>query len=261
MTSRPDTTTPADPMTAPDSTTASESMLRKVRGLLDKAENTEFEAEQDALFAKAAELMARYRITEAMIAGAKPKVDRGEIIEHTVQWGRASTCGPVALLCAWPRTRAAGPDRTGGTVGWGDLRLRVRRPPREVLYTSLLVQATSAMRRAKRRAGRSGLVPTFVPVRLRHRVNERWSSERSVADEVGAEIAGQTSASVALVLVDRRQDVDDEVFRRVGRVATLGRAKAVTRDGYTDGRDAGDRADLHTSRGVTAGRAAIEPGS
>lgn len=250
----------------PDITTASDSMLRKVRGLLDKAENTEFEAEQDALFAKAAELMARYRITEAMIAGAKPKVDRGEIIEHTVQLGSGQYVrARLALLCAVAEnsccrvlTRTGWDGRVGEIYGYESDVAAV-----EVLYTSLLVQATSAMRRATRPAGRSGLEfrRSFL-FGFAHRVNERLvEANRSVADEVGDETAGQTSASVALVLVDRRQDVDDEVFRRVGRVATLGRAKAVTRDGYADGRDAGDRADLHTSRGVTGGRPAIEPGS
>jgi len=40
----------------------SEAMIDKIRGLLAKAESTEFEGEADLLLKKAAELMAKYRI-------------------------------------------------------------------------------------------------------------------------------------------------------------------------------------------------------
>jgi hypothetical protein len=253
-------------MTAPDTTsTATESMLRKVRGLLDKAEHTGFEHEQDALLAKAAELMARYRITEAMVARSKPLVDRGQIVQRDVQLGsgqyvraRLALLGAVAEhSCCKLLTHTGWDGRVGEVFGYESDVAAV-----EVLYTSLLVQATSAMRTAKRPAGRSGLEfrRSFL-FGFAHRVAERLAeTNRAVADEMG-EVPGPTSASVALVLVDRRQDVEDEVFRRVGRVGTLGRAKSVSRDGWSGGRKAGDRADLHTARGVAGGRTAIEPGT
>jgi hypothetical protein len=254
-------------MTAPDTTTtATESMLRKVRGLLDKAENTGFEHEQDALLAKAAELMARYRITEAMVARSKPLVDRGRIVQRDVQLGsgqyvraRLALLGAVAEhSCCKLLTHTGWDGRVGEIFGYESDVAAV-----EVLYTSLLVQATSAMRKAKRPAGQSGLEfrRSFL-FGFAHRVSERLEeTNRAVADEMADRAAGPTSTSVALVLVDRRQDVEDEVFRRVGRVGTLGRAKSVSRDGYSGGRDAGDRADLHTARGVAGGRTAIDPGS
>jgi hypothetical protein len=254
-------------MTSADTTAATDSMLRKVRGLLDKAENTEFEPEQEALFAKAAELMARYRITEAMVARAKPLVDRGEIVQHTLQLGSGQYVrARLALLCAVADnsccrvlTHTGWDGRVGEVYGYESDVAAV-----EVLYTSLLVQATTAMSRAKRPGGRSGVEfrRSFL-FGFANRVAERLvEANRSVAEEVGRAADGQTSRSVALVLVDRRQDVDDEVFRRVGRVGTLGRPKAVTRDGYADGRRAGDGADLHSGRGVADGRTpALDTGS
>jgi len=253
-------------MTVPDTTsTATESMLRKVRGLLDKAENTGFEHEQDALLAKAAELMARYRITEAMVARSKPLVDRGEIVQRDVQLGsgqyvraRLALLGAVAEhSCCKLLTHTGWDGRVGEVFGYESDVASV-----EVLYTSLLVQATSAMRKAARPAGRSGLEfrRSFL-FGFAHRVAERLAeTNRAVTEEMGDGTGGPTSSSVALVLVDRRRDVEDEVFRRVGRVGTLGRAKSVSPDGWSGGRDAADRADLHTARGVAGTRTAIEPG-
>ena len=258
-------------MTVPDPTststsTTTASMLRKVRGLLDKAENTSFEHEQDALLAKAAELMARYRITEAMVARSKPLVDRGEIVQRDVQLGsgqyvraRLALLGAVAEhSCCKLLTHTGWDGRVGEVFGYESDVATV-----EVLYTSLLVQATSSMRTAKRPAGQSGLEfrRSFL-FGFANRIAERLAeTNRAVTEEMGDGAGGPTSTSVALVLVDRRQDVEDEVFRRVGRVGTLGRAKHVSRDGWSGGRKAGDRADLHTARGVAGGRTALGPGS
>ncbi|HMS90362.1 MAG TPA: DUF2786 domain-containing protein, partial [Acidimicrobiales bacterium] len=63
-------------------TTDTDPVLRKIRGLLDKAEASTFEAESSALFAKAAELMSRHRITEAMIDAGRRPTDRGKIIRR-----------------------------------------------------------------------------------------------------------------------------------------------------------------------------------
>ena len=46
--------------------THSDSRLATIRGLLAKAEATEFAAEAEAFTAKASELMARYSLDEAM---------------------------------------------------------------------------------------------------------------------------------------------------------------------------------------------------
>ncbi len=56
------------PVPAPD-----ERLIDKVRALFDKAANTEFEAEAEAFYAKAQELMVLHAISEQHIRDAKPK--------------------------------------------------------------------------------------------------------------------------------------------------------------------------------------------
>ena len=51
-------------------------MLAKIRALLAKAESTRFEAESDALTAKAQELMARHAIDDAVARSARSSEER-----------------------------------------------------------------------------------------------------------------------------------------------------------------------------------------
>jgi len=121
-------------------------VLGKIRALLAKAESTTFDAEADALTAKAQELMARHRIDRALLdtdgAGARespvgrrlgvddPYADAKATLLHGI--ARANGCRAV-----WSR------DLGFATVFGFDGELDCV----EELYTSLLVQATAALRR------------------------------------------------------------------------------------------------------------------
>ncbi|POX41720.1 hypothetical protein C3486_08065 [Streptomyces sp. Ru73] len=120
-------------------------VLGRIRGLLAKAESTAFPEEAEALSAKAQELMARYRVSEALLAGA------------------AAADGPAALRIGidgpYESTKAllldAVADANRCRAVWSPeaaFTTLVGFPPdldaAELLYTSLLVQATTAMQRA-----------------------------------------------------------------------------------------------------------------
>jgi len=131
-------------------------MLEKVRALLAKAESTTFPEEAEALSAKAQELMARHAIDEAMVdAGAGAGVDDGPTgvrvpVDDPYAGAKSILLSEVASA---NRCRAVWSKGYGFSTVVGfesDLEFV------DVLYTSLLVQATSAMVAAGSQFDRSG---------------------------------------------------------------------------------------------------------
>ncbi len=125
--------------------------LGRIRGLLAKAEATTFAEEAEALSAKAQELMARHSIDEALLAGADGPRGAGPAdgpaairigIEGPYEQAKALLLDAVA---AANRCQAVWASEVGFSTVIGfppDLEAA------ELLYTSLLLQATSAMNRA-----------------------------------------------------------------------------------------------------------------
>ncbi|TNH30278.1 DUF2786 domain-containing protein, partial [Micromonospora orduensis] len=128
-------------------------MLDRVRALLAKAESTTFPAEAEALTGKAQELIARHSIDEALLAAGSTTGDLPGGVRLSTDPPYA---GAKALLvqevAAANRCEAVWSDDLGFTtvLGWPADLVAV-----ELLYTSLLVQATAAMLRgrAERRPG------------------------------------------------------------------------------------------------------------
>ncbi|GAA3190170.1 hypothetical protein GCM10017688_54080 [Streptomyces ramulosus] len=121
--------------------------LGRIRGLLAKAEATDYAEEAEALSAKAQELMARHSIDEALLAGAGAAAGGGPTairigIEGPYEQAKALLLDAVATA---NRCRAVWSSDTAFStlVGYEpDLEAT------ELLYTSLLLQATTAMHRA-----------------------------------------------------------------------------------------------------------------
>lgn len=236
-------------------------IARRIRALLDKAEHTDYVHERDAFTAKAVALMAEYRITEAMIDAARDPADRrGRITEREIHLGsgpyvraRLELLGPVAEANTCSVVTYVGWDgRVAVLHGYGSDLARV-----EMLYTSLLVQATAEAARVAVPAGsktvsvRRSFLFGFAS-KVAERLAEANAAAARAAESDGGAITGAGAGSVALVLADRRADVDDYVQRRYGRLGTLRRA-AVSAAGYGEGQVAGARADLGTRRDVSPG--------
>ena len=122
---------------------ADDPVLAKVRALLAKAESTQFAAEAEALAAKAQELMARHSIEDAVARSRAPRGERPVIrriaVDDPYAEAKSTLLGVVARAndsrCVWY-------DRYAmmAAVGFAkDL------DAIEVLFTSLLVQASRAM--------------------------------------------------------------------------------------------------------------------
>ena len=131
-------------------------VLEKVRALLAKAESTTFPEEAEALSAKAQELMARHAIDEAMVgAGGGTGIGDGPTgvrvpVDDPYAGAKSILLSEVA---AANRCRAVWSKGLGLSTVLGfeaDLEFV------DVLYTSLLVQATSAMVAAGSHVDRSG---------------------------------------------------------------------------------------------------------
>lgn len=231
----------------PDATRydADDPVLVKVRALLAKAESTSFEAEAEALTAKAQQLMARHAIDEAIARSAGgPRTERPTARRFAVDDPYASA---KSLLLS---TVAA---TNGGRSIWfeefalmtvvafeADLEII------DTLFTSLLVQGTRAMLakgqvvdgrgRSRTRSYRQSFLLSFAN-RIRERLEQASGEARAEAEE-------ELATSVLPVLARRDGDVDDAVqamFPKLGRRRT---ARITNEAGWIAGRTAAELASL-----------------
>jgi hypothetical protein len=118
-------------------------MLTRIRALLAKAESTDFEAEADALTAKAQDLMTRHSIDEALLtaeAGESIDVSGAKVlIHHPYGLEKASL---LTVLAEANRVRAVWSEFASCATIVG---LSTDVAQVEMLFTSTLVQATRAM--------------------------------------------------------------------------------------------------------------------
>lgn len=248
-------------------TTDAETVLRRIRGLLDQAESTSYPSEAEAFAAKAAELMARHHVDVAVLDRAR-RGRGGGVVEVDVELGRGQyvrarleLLGQVAAAYDCRILTSSQPlGRVGHVIGHAADVDQV-----SLMYTSLLVQATRAAAVEPCPRGHSGV--TFrrgFLLGFATRVGERLAAqaeEAARAAEADRARPGATTdpavPSVAVVLADRRDAVDAWVADRYRSLRRLDRAAPVTAEGVERGARAGDRADLG-GRAVPTGRGAIE---
>ncbi|HEX6514379.1 MAG TPA: DUF2786 domain-containing protein [Nocardioidaceae bacterium] len=252
-------------------------ILAKIRKILAKAEDPAASpAEAETYTAKAAELVAAYGIDRALLAETDPASDvvgdRVVVLDAPYALDKATLLGTVAheLRCrAVQRTRyVAGAKQISLHLFGFDSDLQRA----ELLYTSLLLQATTALARTRPRYGesvaafrRSWLAgfTTAVGQRLHEAETraehdaERRDGER--AGQAGTDRAGGDAAhrSVALVLADRSEQVESAVEREYPRLRKAQR-RTLSGSGGLAGWQAGQTADLGGSRlgGAARGRIA-----
>jgi len=249
-----------------------ERALRRIRGLLDKAGSTSFGPEADALYDKAAELMAKHRIDAALLEASRAPADRSPVEERAVDLGSGqyvrarlqlihhiATNHGCRLL-----THTTRDGRVATVVGVADDCGRV-----ELLYTSLLLQATrlaaaawtvrtdevevGGRGRRDRPANQVAWKREFL-FAFGARVGERLAA---LSEEAAHPEDGSAGGSVALVLADRADRVDAWLARTHPRLRSLAPATGFTgHGGLAAGRSSADRADLG-NRAVSAGRRAL----
>jgi hypothetical protein len=249
-------------------------VLAKVRKLLAKAEDPAATVDEAETYtAKAAALVAEYGIDEAMLAAADPERDVvGDavvVLDAPYALDKADLLSGVAvqLRCrAVQRTRHvdAGPFSTRKEIsvhlfGYGADLTRA-----EVLYTSLLLQATTQLTRIPAPPGesvaafrRSWLAGFTSAVVRRVAAVEEAAARRAAGDGAG-EGPGAGAArgrgdgghrSVALVLADRGVQVDTAVREEYPHLG-FAPPRRLSGSGGLAGWAAGQRADRGAGTGV-----------
>jgi len=217
-------------------------LLDRVRGLLAKAESTTFEAEAEALTAKAQQLMARHSIDHAMLAGPRADEIAGSLdlaVANPYASPKASLLGVIARAnrceAVWtPHLRQA-------TVFGFEVDLEMV----ELMYTSLLVQATSAMvaagaqidqhGRSRTRSFRSSFLLSYAA-----RIGERLRQATAAAAQ---EAEATHGAALVPVLAERDEHVK-AAMAKAFPVTRAQRASVSNGSGWRAGRVAADQAQL-----------------
>jgi hypothetical protein len=251
---------------------ADERMLSRIRSLLSKAESTEFTEEAEALSARAQQLMAKYSIDHALLAAESGREEvpgaRRIGVDNPYEAPKVSLLQTVAQA---NRCRPVWSKELGlvTVIGFpADL------DAVELLFTSLLVQANTAMVRAggkrdaygrsRTRAFRQSFLVSYA-IRIGERLAEATGqAEREAAAEQRAaggfrEGAGESGtrgtrgSGMDLVpfLAAREEAVDDAVDAMFGTRLTRSRAvRATDAEGWSSGRAAADVASLHNNAQV-----------
>ena len=231
-------------------------MLTRIRALLAKAEATGFPEEAEALTAKAQELMARHSIDEALLSAQGPAGDVPGAcrigVEPPYEQAKAVLLDAVA---AANHCRAVWNDTLwfSTVVGFeADLEAV------ELLYTSLLVQAQTAMTKAEaaQRAGGRKRTKTFRQsffVAYAHRVGTHLAAaaETQVAETRAA--GAQGIENLLPVLASRDLAVEDHLDRMFPQTTTT-RLRGVSDEaGWVEGSEAADRAQVRARRPLHRG--------
>jgi hypothetical protein len=232
-------------------------MLDRVRALLAKAESTEFPEEAEALTSRAQELMARHSIDDALLAVAAERsgqagpgdaAGRRVFVDSPYEAAKAVLLDVIATA---NRCRSIWHKNLGlcTVVGFAAERDAV-----ELLFTSLLVQATTAMvavgsrqdawGRSRTRSFRQSFLAAYA-----QRIGERLSEATEAAER---QASTDTPGVNLLPVLAARHRIVDESFEAMFPDLTRFSAGSVNdREGWITGRAAADVASLQERRAVT----------
>ncbi|MGA3488178.1 DUF2786 domain-containing protein [Micromonosporaceae bacterium DT55] len=212
-------------------------MLDRVRALLAKAESSQYPHEAEAFTAKAQELMARHSIDAALLAGA----GSGGDVPQAVRLGTDKPYDEAKALLIQQvadanRCRSVWSDDLGFATVLGfpaDLEAV------ELLYTSLLVQATTAMLQGRaQRRGSAGRRTRAYDESFLNAFALRIGERLSQATEAVTQAAG---SDLLPVLSSRVQAVEERVEQLFGGT-TSKRLSIRDNEGWAGGTAAADRA-------------------
>ncbi|MFF0338609.1 DUF2786 domain-containing protein [Kribbella sp. NPDC004875] len=228
---------------------ASGKMLARIRGLLAKAEATEFPEEAEALSGKAQELMAKFSLDSALLEAEVEIPDdsagRRLWVETPYVSAKAQLVGAVA---AANRCRTVViEDLAVVTIVGAELDLQHT----EILSTSLLVQANRAMLAAGKHFGHRGESRTR---------SFRQSFLMAYAQRIGERLEQTAAATQAAVpaadagrllpVLARREEQVDALFTQLFPNTTTRRTRITNGAGWHAGLTAADQAQLEARRQV-----------
>jgi Protein of unknown function (DUF2786) len=233
-------------------------MLDRVRALLAKAESTEFPEEAEALTSRAQELMARHSIDDALLAAAAERSGRagpGDAAGRRVFIDSPYEAAKAVLLdviATANRCRSIWLKNLGLCTVVG---FPAELDAVELLFTSLLVQATTAMvaagsrqdawGRSRTRSFRQSFLAAYA-----QRIGERLSEATRAAErQADADTPG---VNLLPVLAARHRVVDESFEAMFPDSTRFSAGSANDREGWITGRAAADVATLQGRRAVTS---------
>jgi hypothetical protein len=227
-------------------------VLHKVRALLAKAESTEFPEEAEALTAKAQELIARHSIDSALLSATATAPSSDEPRARRVGLDAPYEAEKMSLLQAVAeanRCRTVWSNQLGFATVFG---YETDVVAVELLFTSLLVQATAAMARAgsKRRATGESRTRSFRQSFLSAYANRIGQRLRGVTDEAARNAGG---SKLLPVLAAREETVTATIAAHYPELTYRPYKGGRDREGWASGTAAADQAILSGARtSVTA---------
>lgn len=242
-------------------TDATQERVDKIQKLLNKAEGASTEEEAAAFFSKAEELMVRYSIDDAMLQATGATKKEEVVVERiTLKTSYFMADIDLATAVAYPNNCKILQNKQAHRIVFIGFESEVKRVI--TLFLSLHMQAarfarlgfrdevsadekqymTAMDKHVWKRSFRTGFA---------YRVGERlWEQVKATTQE-----AAKTHGSgMELVLVDRKQEVEDVYNANTGGVARRGNARA-DYQGLSAGKRAADRADVGQTR--VGGRKAL----
>ncbi|HUQ39589.1 MAG TPA: DUF2786 domain-containing protein [Acidimicrobiales bacterium] len=223
-------------------------MADKIQALLAKAESTTYEEEAEALVAKAQELMARYAIDEAMF-------DRGAGRTRGISSRRMSIPDPYARAKFSLLSAVASANRCQAVYEPLSRRVRVFGTEGDLdgvdlLFSSLLVQATAAMLRASAGEPRVKSFRQAFLVAFAHRIGQRLEEATATAVQEASEDYGENF----LPMLAARSDAVDAALREEFPHVRRSYTSVSNGAGLRAGKAAADDAQLGVNKAVGAPR-------
>jgi hypothetical protein len=223
-------------------------VLRRIRGLLTKAESTDFPEEAEALTAKAQELMSRHAVDAALLDAREKAPGASAVDARRVHVQDPYVRAKIQLLSAVAEANGV---RVVWYAGLGIANL-VGAPGDlaavELLFTSLLLQVAQALAAAERQSGRHTSVRSFRRAFLlgyAQRVGERLvAAQRRAA----AQVAEERGVDLLPMLRSRQAAVEARVAELFPRTRTSRSRGSVDARGWYAGRAAAERADVGSRR-------------
>lgn len=219
-------------------------LLERVRALLAKAESTPFDAEAEAFTAKAQELMARHRIDRVVLESTDRRRDeaptgRRLLIDDPYADAKAMLLQAISVANGGHSVWSKGMGFSTVFAFTDELDII------EDLFTSLLVQATAALRREGSKHDRRGRSRTtrfrrsFLVAfanRIGHRLQEATDAAVATAE-------AETGRSLVPVLASRAAAAEEAAIRTFPQLSAFA-PSATDGEGWHAGTLLGDRADL-----------------
>ncbi|SEM39925.1 DUF2786 domain-containing protein [Rhodococcus maanshanensis] len=240
----------SEPETQP-SRPADLKVLNKIRGLLAKAESTEFTEEAETLTAKAQELMTRYAISSALLDAGEPGLgvtvhSRRVHLDNPYVKQKAlllTSIGHANHVRTLYNSRMATATMVGAPVDLEQV---------EMLFTSLLVQATRAMSKAGEDGSRSTSFRKAFLFGFAIRIGQRLTEADKAATARVVVDAEVRFGDLLPLLAGRAAAVKAEVDRLFGPTKSW-QHSAVDPRGARAGREAADAATLSAGGRAIAG--------